>query len=748
MSISKRIKSSFICKLIGVLIMCAAMALLVLIPITRDIEVVYGDLVAYEDEKNTWGDFAQHTIDVISSKYTDGSTGDVSNFRICVTLIDEDGEHVLSDTRSGEKYVYRKDYIYYYQPEYVLQGFASESEYLDWARKSGQEDVTIDEALSDGVMLSAYPELDSYEFISEGIQDGTTHKAYAVAYFLISEPVVKDDYYDFVKFQDSMSPLTKNFIPVMIVSALVFALSLVYEFSAAGYSKKSDSPELAPIDSFPLDVWMVILAAAFALSVAAAGGLMTHFTVGLIFGWIGAFIIWDVFVFFWLMSLARHAKTKTTAKNLLVYKIASALARAGANSSFWAVFMFICIALYCVILTVAVGYYSGIKIMPVFAVAAVIFAIWDVLYTRSAADMWRGIDELSKGDFSRKIPPEKVKRMPGKMRTRAENLNELAQRMQDSVDEQMKSERLKAELIANVSHDIKTPLTSIITYTDLLRTDPSPEDREKYLEVLARQTQRLKKLTEDVLESSIASSGNIDVDLAPTSIPVIVEQSLAEYREKLDAAQLTTVVDTEGVPKVMADGRLLWRAIRNLLSNVAKYSAPGTRVYIDAEYVTSDDKSFADVFSGYDLSSGASPAEGLRAQSAPSAVVLTIKNTSREQLNITPDELMQRFVRGDRSRHSEGSGLGLNIAGSLLERMGGALRLSIDGDLFTASVILPEAAETPKQSEDTETYRQSDAAESPRQSDAAEYPRWYEGESGAAPDSDTAEHVKEQETNA
>jgi signal transduction histidine kinase len=230
------------------------------------------------------------------------------------------------------------------------------------------------------------------------------------------------------------------------------------------------------------------------------------------------------------------------------------------------------------------------------------------------------------------------------------------------MQEQLKAERLKAELITNVSHDIKTPLTSIINYVDLLKKNTDPERQQEYLEVLDRQSQRLKKLTEDVLESSKASSGNIDVHLEPTSAAEIIDQALGEYQDRLDAADLNVIVKAADCPPMMADGRLLWRVLRNLPSNVCKYAQPGTRVYINA---APEDKT----------------------------IRLTMKNISKAPLNISSEELMERFVRGDSSRHTEGSGLGLSIAQSLVELMHGRFSIiiegDIEGDLFRADIILP-----------------------------------------------------------
>lgn len=216
-------------------------------------------------------------------------------------------------------------------------------------------------------------------------------------------------------------------------------------------------------------------------------------------------------------------------------------------------------------------------------------------------------------------------------------------------------------LITNVSHDIKTPLTSIVTYVDLLQKNPAPREQAQYLEVLARQAQRLKKLTEDLIEMSKASSGNLPVELGKTGIVELINQALAEYEDKMESAGLKIVKklpETELYAK--ADGRLFWRVMDNILSNCVKYALPGTRVYVD---VSADSK----------------------------GVAVRVKNISREPLEHTPEELMERFVRDDRSRNTEGSGLGLNISASLMELQGGNLEIGLDGDLFKVLLTLQES---------------------------------------------------------
>ncbi|MBR6259019.1 MAG: sensor histidine kinase, partial [Oscillospiraceae bacterium] len=216
-------------------------------------------------------------------------------------------------------------------------------------------------------------------------------------------------------------------------------------------------------------------------------------------------------------------------------------------------------------------------------------------------------------------------------------------------------------LITNVSHDIKTPLTSLINYVDLLKKEPEPQKCGEYLEVLDRQSKKLKKLTEDLLEVSKAATGNVDVKLSKNSVNELLRQALGEYDDRLRAANLEPVLTITGGEKfAYMDGALMWRVLDNLFSNVCKYGQSGTRFYIDVTGGKED-------------------------------IRLTFKNVSRERLNLSAEELMERFVRGDASRSGEGSGLGLSIARSLTEIQGGKFSLSVDGDLFKAELIFKNA---------------------------------------------------------
>lgn len=289
-------------------------------------------------------------------------------------------------------------------------------------------------------------------------------------------------------------------------------------------------------------------------------------------------------------------------------------------------------------------------------IAVLLLLCW---WAMSFRKLRKGSQAIAAGNLSYQIDTH---HMPHDLRCHAEDLNNISKGMAEAVDEQMKSERFKAELITNVSHDLKTPLTSIINYVDLLKTTQQEDPRaQEYIEVLDRKSQRLKKLTEDLVEASKASTGVLSVNREKIGMSQLMDQALGEWQEKLEARKLTLVTSLpEGETWVYADGRHLWRVLDNLLSNCAKYAMEGTRVYLD-------------------LTRG------------HGQVSFSVKNISREPLNVPPERLMERFVRGDESRTTEGSGLGLSIARSLTELQGGTFELAVDGDLFKAIVTLPQA---------------------------------------------------------
>ncbi|MGN0734412.1 MAG: sensor histidine kinase [Anaerovoracaceae bacterium] len=289
-----------------------------------------------------------------------------------------------------------------------------------------------------------------------------------------------------------------------------------------------------------------------------------------------------------------------------------------------------------------------------------------------------GVSQVKAGNLDWKIPVEEdAQGVRGELDRLAADINEISQATGIAVQNELKNQRMKTELISNVSHDLKTPLTSMVSYIDLLKTEglDSPNASE-YLDIIDEKTHRLKVLTEDLFEAAKASSGAIPVHMDSIDLDALVSQSLGEMDQKLSARGLSVIVKNElsgqgtcaddagggtGGVRVNADGQLLWRVIENLLGNVSKYALEGSRVYVNIS----------------------SPED--------SKVLLEIKNISGEQLNISADELMERFTRGDASRNTEGSGLGLAIAKDLTKLMNGEFRLTVDGDLFKAGVLLERA---------------------------------------------------------
>jgi signal transduction histidine kinase len=263
--------------------------------------------------------------------------------------------------------------------------------------------------------------------------------------------------------------------------------------------------------------------------------------------------------------------------------------------------------------------------------------------------------EIAHGDLEYRTD---IKYMPQILKEHGENLNNIGEGLKAALDEKVKSEHMKAELIANVSHDIKTPLTSIVNYVGLLKKEGVDcASSAEYLDVLERQSIKLKKLTDDLIEASKATSGCVNVNSEDTDINVLLAQASGEYEDKFAQNDLIPVLSLdENNPIIYVDGGLLWRVFDNLLNNICKYSQKGTRVYLKSE--VHDGK-----------------------------VTVMFSNISAAQLNISSEELMERFVRGDASRNTEGSGLGLSIARSLIELQGGCFDIKIDGDLFKVEMI-------------------------------------------------------------
>ena len=458
-----------------------------------------------------------------------------------------------------------------------------------------------------------------------------------------------------------LSWLTEHTGLTIFLTAL-FALLALFFFcflmASAGHWAGHEGIHLTWLDKIPADVWLLVLLCTFFI-----GWEAFYYEWGRVF--FCAALVPLVLLF--LCAFAAQCKAGTVLRSALIGRIARFLWRI-VRAVFRAL-LHTLVRLPLVWKTALVGLViAGAEFLlyindfyrvryGVFLVMKLIELLAVLYIAVSLRTLQKGGEKLARGDFS---SPIDTRYLLWDFKRYGQELNDVQGGLEQAVQEQMKAEHLKTELITNVSHDIKTPLTSIVNYVDLLKKEdiPSPNAQE-YIAVLDRQSHRLKKLTEDLVEASKASSGVLNVDLQPTDVNVLFSQIEGEYQERLAACQLTLVTQPPAPGTVIrADSRLLSRVMDNLVSNICKYALPGTRVYVVSTL-------------------------------SREAVTISFKNVSRDELNISPDELMERFVRGDASRHTEGSGLGLSIARSLVQLQGGRFDLSIDADLFRADITFP-----------------------------------------------------------
>jgi signal transduction histidine kinase len=428
--------------------------------------------------------------------------------------------------------------------------------------------------------------------------------------------------------------------------------------------RRRGKEEIIPngLDKIPFDIFLSLVLLltyiVFAIinSVYFSGTIITVISIAILLA------VWVLLFLMLTMSFASRYKMGGWWKNTIIYRFFSFIFRTihkiilGVKcllqhlSLLWkailALFVLAIVELFIIIVT---SYHLEMQIViwlfgKLLFVPAILFIIIQM------EKLQIGSQKIASGEMDYRID---TRRLFWEFKQHGENLNNISVGMSKAVDERMKSERFKTELITNVSHDIKTPLTSIVNYVDLLKREEIQEGTIKeYVDVLDRQSSRLKKLIDDLVEASKASTGNLAVNSSRTEVGVLLAQTIGEYDERMEENDLELILhQPEQEVFIMADGRLLWRVFDNLMGNICKYSQPGTRVYLSLERVNGE-------------------------------AAITFKNISKYALNITSEELLERFVRGDSARTTEGSGLGLSIAKSLVELQGGKLDLVIDGDLF------------------------------------------------------------------
>lgn len=521
-----------------------------------------------------------------------------------------------------------------------------------------------------------------YYFYQEGehgysefsdIEDKETAKDYYIVKSALANPFKTNDKYSLLSGTISLlHGLRYNIYLIALVLLVADVYSSVSLLSAIGYNNKDDNLHTGPLNRVPFDL-LAVMAAIFVF----ASFLIPNYLglsrgvdqIGMLLIYAAAVSIVDLAIVMGLiMAFVSRLKTKTLIKNTISCQIMILLKK-------------IFLSGFRLIKTIGNATVSFITAVPVVwkTVAATVFVLFlDAIFHNIrlydlikfiifiplvaflAINMKKlsdGAEKLAKGDLNWKVD---TGHLILDFKKHGENLNQVSKGMAIAVEDRLKSERMKTELITNVSHDIKTPLTSIINYASLISAEDSENQKIKeYSEVLVRQSERLKRLIEDLVEASKASTGNLEVNLAPCDANVFLTQAAGEYAERLENSKLTLVTrQSDEEITIMADGRRMWRIFDNLMNNVCKYAQPETRVYLAIE------------------------------KSADNAVI-TFKNTSKEQLDISAEDLMERFTRGDHSRNTEGNGLGLSIAKSLAELQNGSLKLEIDGDLFKAVLRFP-----------------------------------------------------------
>ena len=485
--------------------------------------------------------------------------------------------------------------------------------------------------------------------------------------YIRSPLTAKDDIYQESYYSNLLVENRHALIAVAAVSFAVCLALFVFLLCAAGHKDGVPGIHLNWVDRIPLDLYLVLAVAAGGC-IFAAGIELANASIAIAVFVVAVLLVFAVLLIMSVfMTLATRFKSGAFWKNTIIFYILRFLARTlraiGTGISYCAVHLplywqtgliFVGISLAELFVLAA---FSRSAVVVIWVIAKLAEAPLLVLLAVSLQKLKSGGEALAAGNLNASVD---LNHMYGVLKHHGENLNSIAQGIQKAVQQQLKSERFRTDLITNVSHDIKTPLTSIINYVDLLKKqDVQPEQAKEYLAVLDRQSARLKKLTEDLVEASKASSGTLPVHLEAVDVNVLLSQVSGEYQSRFELCRLEPIVKLAPEnPQILADGKLLWRVFDNLLSNICKYAMPGTRVYFTSEVLDS-------------------------------RVQISFKNISNYPLDITADELMERFVRGDSSRSTEGSGLGLSIAQSLTGLQKGSFDLVVDGDLFKANISFP-----------------------------------------------------------
>ena len=578
-------------------------------------------------------------------------------------------EHVymLDDNDYGHRFRY-----YYYGEQYsetilqyCLQIYEAQPDDCPYATHTDGW-VTFREedfALSDNGVVYYKGDSEPTTYIADFNEEDFPHTDYTVTYTLPVDFTARDLFYYAQKLAGFAYGYIHKIIPLTVCFALASLLFFILSMLCAGHVKGENEPKARALHRVPYDI---VLLAGFCVVFPILYEIADESfnPIGVVIGLSAV-----AFALFWLIeTTVVRCKAKTIGKNFIavwLVKLAVRFVRfmtalfkkaSGNMNLLWKLGLIFAGSV------VAEFIYSLLLFEEeAFIFLWVIVKLLEIPLLLWLAACWnrlqKGARNLSEGHITEKVATD---HLFGEFRKNADYLNAISDGVNKEVRERMKSESMKTELITNVSHDLKTPLTSIINYVDLLKgTDVTDPKAREYIDVIDRQSQRLKKLCADVVDASKAATGAMHVTKEPTTLNVMLTQAVGEYDERLKARRLQLVAEIPAEPiSVSADGKLLWRVFDNLMNNICKYAMEGSRVYLT-----------------------------LSARDGAASVMF--RNISGAALNITPEELTERFVRGDASRNTEGSGLGLSISKSLTELMGGAFTVAIDGDLFKVTLTFP-----------------------------------------------------------
>ena len=516
-----------------------------------------------------------------------------------------------------------------------------------WTYEDGNIDTSVNK------LSSEYIEYIENGFDVENLSDYTIYTSVLNNLEYVDDISMNSILYDVLVLVDQKAAFLIPFL-VIIIIALVPVIVL-----GVGRTAKQDGIKLNWYDKILIELAALIailiagIGACFTISVNGVSNLATLVLAITIMAF-GLFIIYLACILFF-ETVVKRLKTHTFLKTTIIYwlyiKIKELLDEVKITKRFILYFIIFIIAnLICFAIMWSDGFPGIILSIILYAV------VYGLISKRlkSYVKIEKAINDLYQGNTDIELEENEFVK---EMKNMASQINDIAGGLSNAIDEKLKSERLKTELITNVSHDIKTPLTSIINYVDLLKKEGMDGEKAKeYLDILDSKSQRLKKLTEDLVEASKASSVAIKLNMEKLNVNELIKQVSGEFEDKFKARKLEEIITfPENALYIKADSRYMYRVLENMYSNISKYAMEGTRVYTDI--IEKDGR-----------------------------IVIQLKNVSKQKLNISVDELMQRFVRGEASRNTEGSGLGLSIARSLTELQEGNFNIYLDGDLFKVTI--------------------------------------------------------------